>query len=306
MARPLIPPLAAVRVFEAAARHLNFTAAATELGMTQAAVSYQIKVLEDRVGAPLFLRQPRGVQLSRAGLNFAAKATDALDILSEAFAVAKGQTEETLAVSAAITFGTSLLAQRIGKFQIDNPSISVRIDVSQTLTDFDADGIDLAIRVGRGNWPDVRAQLLMPVTFTPMLSPTLAAGIGGIHKPADLLKLPVIELGDPWWRQWFREAGVEDVEFSGRQKLELGSQILEATAAVAGQGVGILTPALYRDELARGQLYQPFDLVCDDGTGYWLVYPENRKNLPKIRAFENWLKSEVADFKKASSITMYR
>ncbi|MCG8491470.1 MAG: hypothetical protein MI743_07635, partial [Sneathiellales bacterium] len=94
---------------------------------------------------------------------------------------------------------------------------------------------------------------------------------------------------------------VEDPDISSRQKLELGSQILEATAAVAGQGVGILTPALYREELARGQRYQPFDLVCDDGTGYWLVYPENRKNLPKIKAFEKWLKAEIADFQKSAN-----
>ncbi len=300
MYRSYLPPLSAVRAFEAAARHQNFTAAAEELGMTQAAVSYQIKILEDRVGAPLFTRKARGVQLSQAGAMFSTRATEALDILNEAFAQAKGQTEETLAISAAITFGTSLLAQRIGKFQIENPSISVRIDVSQTLTDFESDGIDIAVRVGRGNWPNLKSQLLMPVTFTPMLSPVLAEEIGGIEHPTDLLKLPVIELGDPWWRQWFREAGVEELEVSNRQKLELGSQILEATAAVAGQGVGILTPALYRSELARGQLYQPFDLVCDDGTGYWLVYPENRKNLPKIKAFEKWLKSEVADFQEAA------
>jgi len=300
MYRSYLPPLSAVRAFEAAARHQNFTAAAEELGMTQAAVSYQIKILEDRIGAPLFTRKARGVQLSQAGSLFASKATDALDILSDAFAQAKGHTEETLAISAAITFGTSLLAQRIGKFQIENPSISVRIDVSQALTDFETDGIDIAVRVGRGNWPNLTSQLLMPVTFTPMLSPALAEEIGGIKHPTDLLKLPVIELGDPWWRQWFRKAGVEELDVSNRQKLELGSQILEATAAVAGQGVGILTPALYRNELARGQLYQPFDLVCDDGTGYWLVYPENRKNLPKIKAFEKWLKSEILEFQEAA------
>lgn len=298
MYRPHLPPLSAVRAFEAAARHQNFTAAAEELGMTQAAISYQIKILEDRVGAPLFIRKARGVQLSETGIGFASKATDALDLISGAFAQAKGQLEDTLAISVMITFGTSFLAQRIGKFQIENPSISVRIDVTQNLADFETDGIDIAIRFGRGNWPNARSQLLMPVTFTPMLSPSLAEKVGGIHKPEDLLKIPGIELGDPWWQQWFQEAGVKDLDFSDRPKLELSSQLLEATAAVAGQGVGILTPDLYPNDLASGLLYQPFDLVCSDGTGYWLVYPENRKHLPKIRLFEKWLKSEVADFQK--------
>lgn len=298
MARSHLPPLAAIRVFEAAARHRNFTTAAAELGMTQAAVSYQIKVLEERVGAALFLRQARGVELSEIGAHFAQKSTDALDILSDAFAKAKGRTEETLEISVIPTFATNFLAQRIGCFQIDNPSIAVRIEVNQSLSDFASDGFDLAIRSGRGDWPGLKSHLLVPVEFTPMLSPALAEKAGGIHQPADLLRMPIIEPSDPWWHQWFQAAGLSDANLATQPGLQFGSQVLEANAAIAGQGIGILTPAFYREEIAQKRLYQPFDLVCSDGQGYWLVYPENRRNLTKIRLFRNWLQGKVDEFNR--------
>ena len=296
MTRSSLPPLAAVRVFEAAARHKNFTTAATELGMTQAAVSYQIKVLEERVGAALFVRQARGVELSEIGVQFAQRSTDALDILSDAFAGAKGRTEDTLQISAIPTFATNFLAQRIGCFQIANPSIAVRIVVNQALADFTSDGFDLGIRSGLGDWPGLKSHLLVPVAFTPMLSPSLAEKAGGLHHPADLLKLPIIEPAHPWWRHWFKAAGVRDADLATQPGLQFGSQLLEANAAIAGQGIAILTPAFHEDVIAQKRLYQPFDLVCSDGQGYWLVYPENRRNLTKIRLFRNWLQGEVSEF----------
>ncbi len=128
-----------------------------------------------------------------------------------------------------------------------------------------------------------------------MLSPDLAATIGGVNEPADLLKLPIIEAGDPWWQQWFEAAGLPDAAIGGDLGLRLGSQILEANAAMAGQGVGILTPAFYREAMAQNRLIQPFDLVCDDGRAYWLVYPESRRNAPKIKAFRKWIKAEMKD-----------
>lgn len=296
MLRPHLPPLAAIRVFEAAARHRNFTTAAVELGMTQAAVSYQIKVLEERVGAPLFLRLARGVELSEIGARFAQKSTDALDILSEAFSRAKGRTEETLVISVIPTFATNFLAQHLGCFQIDNPSIAVRVEVGQSLIDFASDGFDLAIRSGKGDWPGLKSHLLLPMVFTPMLSPALAEKVGGIHHPADLLQLPIIEPSDPWWKQWFETAGVPDADLASQPGLLFGSQILEANAAIAGQGTGILTPVFYQDAIEQNQLFQPFDLVCSDDTGYWLVYPESRRNLAKIKLFRSWLETTLANF----------
>ena len=296
MSRPPLPPLAAVRVFEAAARYGNFTTAAAELGMTQAAVSYQIKVLEDRVGAPLFHRQPRGVQVTEVGARFSERTTAALDMIAEAYAEAKGTTQGTLAISVIPTFATNFLARRLGRFQLANPEIAVRIEVSETLVDFNASDFDLGIRGGKGAWPGLSSHKILQTAFTPMLSPALAETIGGVSRPEDLLKLPILAHADPWWRLWFEAAGVDQVDLSDRAAQNFGAQVIEANAAMAGHGVVMLTPAFFRDELDMGLLIQPFDLTCDDGSAYWLTYPESRRNAPKIRAFRKWLDGEMASF----------
>lgn len=294
--RSPLPPLAATRAFEAAARHGSFTKAAEELGMTQAAVSYQIKVLEDRVGAPLFLRQARGVELTHAGGRFARRASESLDLLRDAYAEARGRDDETLVISAIPTFATNFLAQRLGCFQIDHPSLAVRVEVTQALSDFSTEDVDVAIRSGlEVAQPGLKCDMLMPAVFTPMLSPKLAESIGGVHTPEDLLKLPIIEPSDPWWPVWFAAAGIPDAQLTERPSLQFGSQILEANAAIAGHGVGILTRSFYLDAISQGQLFQPFDLTCDDGQRYWLVYPENRRSTQKIRSFRDWILGEVAD-----------
>ncbi len=296
-----LPPLAAIRVFEAAARHGHFTRAAEELGMTQAAVSYQIKLLESRVGTALFLRQPRKVVLTDAGRRLAPAVSDAFDQLKAAFAAVVGGAQGTLIVSVVTTFAVQWLAPRLGTFHLAHPDLAVRLDTSADLVDFSRQDVDLAIRAGAGAWPGLTAHLLVPAQFTPMLSPKLADGIGGVSKPSDLLRLPIIDSGDPWWRRWFEAAGVTDFALDDKPRSQLGAQTLDAAAAMAGQGVAILTPALYRTEHAQGRLVQPFDLVLDDGQGYYLVYPESRHNNPKIRAFRGWLLGELADSGAAHS-----
>lgn len=294
--RSHLPPLAAIRVFEAAARRGSFTRAAEELGMTQAAVSYQIKILEERVGGALFLRNARGVDLTDIGARMSRHSTEALDLLRDAFADARHRTEETLVISVIPTFATNVLAQRLGQFQIANPSIAVRVEVSQTMIDFSRDDFDLSIRSGDGDWPGLACHLLMRALYTPMLSPDLADQAGGIRVPTDLLNLPIIEPSDPWWRHWFAVAGYPDIKLMDGPNLQFGSQILEANAAIAGQGVGILTPSFYRDAVEHGQLYQPFETTCEDGKGYWLVYPESRRNSPKIRMFHSWLMAQMREY----------
>lgn len=298
MARTELPPMAAIRVFEEAARSKNFTVAAEKLGMTQAAVSYQIKVLEDRVGAQLFVRQARGVELSEIGRKFAGTATEALNLLADAYADARGLSQDTLSISVIPTFGTNFLAQHLGKFQLDNPKIAVRVEISEGLTDFNSDEFDLAIRGGKGEWPDLRSHILIPTQFTPMLSKELSDSIGGVREPADLLKLPILSHSDPWWQLWFTAAGLENQSLDNRPNRQFGPQILEANAAIAGQGVAMLTPAFFKAELARGQLVQPFDLLGDDGTGYWLVFPESNRLSPKIRKFRSWIEAATASYRE--------
>ncbi|NRG19457.1 transcriptional regulator GcvA [Rhizobiales bacterium] len=287
------PPLAALRAFEAAARHQSFTRAGEELGMTQAAVSYQIKVLEDRLGAPLFFRRPRQVTLTETGQRLAPEISRAFAILADAFTEARGIVEGTLTISTMQTFAAHWLVQRLGAFQLQNPSLAVRLDPSADLVDFSRDSVDVAIRSGNGKWPGLKAHLIMKADFTPMLSPELAERHGGVNSPEDLLRLPLLDPSDPWWPKWFAKVGINaEEELSRLRGSYYTVQTLEAGAAMAGAGVAILTPAFYKAELASRRLLQPFDLVAEDGRGYWLVYPENRGNSPKIRAFRDWILAE--------------
>jgi LysR family glycine cleavage system transcriptional activator len=289
-----LPPLQAIRVFEAVARHLSFTKAAQELGMTQAAARYQIKVLEERVGAPLFLRRPKQIELTEPGQRLAPAVSEAFSILGQAYAAARGGADGLLCVTTVLTFASNWLAQHLGSFQLAHPALAVRLDTSARLTDFAREDVDLAIRSGAGKWPGLEAHKLLDADFTPMLSPKLAASIGGVKEPADLLRLPILDPGDIWWSQWFEAAGVTGHDLAKRPGSSMGAQAYEANAAMAGHGVAILTRALFKNEIADGRLIQPFDLVGDDGHAYWLVYPTARRNVPKIRAFRDWILAEIA------------
>jgi len=290
-----LPPLAALRAFEAAARCESFTKAAKELSMTQAAVSYQVKVLEERVGSPLFVRRPRQVTLTETGQGLATAATDAFKRIAEAYESARTGGHGTLSISTIPTFAANWLAIHLGAFQIRHPRIAVRIETSDQLADLARDDIDVAIRSGvNGRWPGLDAHHLFRETFSPMLSPALADSVGGIREPADLLKLPIIGPGDHWWSIWFALAGVDAAQdLASRPRSQFGSQAYEGRAAVAGRGVGILTPAMFGQELASGTLVQPFDIVGQDDHSYWLVHEQARRNVPKIRAFRDWLVAEI-------------
>ncbi len=287
-------PLNGMRVFEAAARHLSFTKAGEELGMTQTAVSYQIKLLEEILGEQLFLRRPRQVALTEAGASLAPRVSEAFGLLQEAVANLRETAQVTLTIHSTATFAQQWLARRIGDFQIRHPNIAVRLETSSSVIDFNSTEADIAIRSGNGTWPGLHCQFLMRGDFTPMLSPTLAQSVGGIHRPEDLLRLRIIDPGDPWWRIWFSAAGIDDPDLESRPRSRLGAQSFEANAAIAGQGVGILTPTFYRNEVAMGLLFQPFDILGSDGRGYWLAYPEGKRKLPKIKAFHAWIVETLA------------
>ncbi|MXQ10807.1 transcriptional regulator GcvA [Microvirga makkahensis] len=288
-----LPPLSAVRAFEAAARHQSFTRAAEELGMTQAAVSYQIRMLEDRVGAPLFVRMPRQVVLTAKGKQLAPAVTEAFDALRAAFAGVEETVQSVLAITTLSTFVSNWLVPRLGRFQHLFPTIAVQISVSQEVVDLGQSGFDLAIRSGEGNWPGLAAHLLFPNFFTPVCSPDLIRGTD-LREPQDLLKFPIISPGDPWWRDWFTAAGLPDVDLSRRLDNSLGIQHLEGMAAIAGQGFALVNPYFFRADLAAGRLVQPFDLMATTSRGYWLVYLKARRRSPKIEAFRDWILSEVA------------
>lgn len=289
-------PLNAMRVFDAAARHASFTRAGEELGMTQTAVSYQIKLLEDLIGEPLFLRRPRQIVLTEIGQRLAPRVAEAFAVLSDAFASVLEDAEGTLVISSTYTIASKWLAPHLGSFHLQNPAVAVRLLTDQRLVDFSREAVDVAIRYGDGNWPGLACHRMMELTFTPMLSPKLADSVGGIERPEDLLKLPIFDPTDPWWALWFAEAGVLGVDLGDRPHTYLGTQTLEADTVMGGHGIAMLNPEFYVHEVALGRLYQPFDIACTDGKAHWLVYPESRRNVPKIKLFRNWLRSELPTF----------
>ncbi len=290
-----IPPLAAVRVFEAAARHENFTAAAGELGMTQAAVSYQVKLIEERLGVALFRREKRRASLTETGRRIAPQLTRAFDAMDATFASVRAEDEGLLmTVSTSNTFANTWLAWRLGAFQLAHPEMAVRLTTSDTLVDFAADDNDCAIRSGMGGWDGVSEDLLLTIDFTPMCSPGFLARQGGRIEPADLLHLSLISPQDVWWAWWLREAGVEVPEGAIRPGVRMDSQAHEGNAAIAGQGVAILTPFFWRHDLAERRLVRLSDQISTRGYGYWFVSPEHRRGVPKIKRFREWLLAEIA------------
>jgi len=284
-----LPPLPAVRAFEAIARRGTFTAAAAELGMTQAAISYQIKILEERVGEPLFVRRGRRAELTAGGARVASRLAIAFDEIEMAFDELTGESETVLRIATTASFANNWLARNIGAFQAEHPDIEIELEVSGAVIDLAEARIDVAIRSGRGDWPGLKSEHLATVDFTPMCSPAL---VEGRHLPLDAgkaLEMQRISPQDRWWPIWFRSAGVEIGDDLGRGGIRMDSQATEGQAALAGHGIALMTPMLWRPELASGRLICPFATIADEGTAYWFVHAENRRHTRKIARFRDWL-----------------
>ena len=299
-----LPPLAAVRVFEAAARLENFTAAANELGMTQAAVSYQVKLLEERLGAALFVREKGRARLTALGLRLLPQLTQAFDTIEAAFASQREEDEALLTVATTFTFANTWLAWRLGAFQVEHPDLAVRLATSNKLVDLKAGDADVAIRAGARPWEGLVSVELMKVDFTPMCAPSfwkrMTEQLGREPVPADLPNLPLISPEDYWWDKWLEAAGVEGVADRPRKAgLRLDSQADEGHAAMGGQGFVLLTPAFWKNDIRDGRLCQPFDLTATAGFRYWLCIAPERRNVPKIKRFREWLLHQVEQSKIA-------
>ena len=226
--------------------------------------------------------------LTDAGQRVAPRIAGAFDTLDAAFAQLRVEDESLLTVSTTQTFAGTWLAWRIGGFQLVNPATAVRLDVDDSMTDFARDAIDAAIRSGRGPWPGLAADLLLSIDFTPMCSPDFLAR----HEP--MLDLPLIVSDDPWWPWWLREAGVAVPDGAIRTpSIRMDSQSNQGNAAIAGQGIAMPTPFLQQNDMADGRLVQLFPQLCSRGYGYWLVVPEHRRQVLKIRRFRDWLLGEI-------------
>lgn len=293
-----LPPLTAIRAFEAAARNENFTAAAAELGMTQAAVSYQVKALEERLGAALFVREKGRARLTPLGARLLPTLSQAFDAMEAAFEAHRADDESLLTISTTSTFANAWLAWCLGRFQMRHADLAVRMTTSNEVVDLRSGDADVAIRGGTGHWEGVEKHLLVHSNFTPMASPDCLSEaeskLGRKVEPQDLLELNLITPEDDWWTQWFADAGIALEGMPKRRGVRLDNQANEGHAAMAGMGIALLTPFFWANDIAEGRLVMLFpDRISTRGWSYWLVYPPERRMVPKIKRFREWLLAEI-------------
>jgi LysR family glycine cleavage system transcriptional activator len=287
-------PLASIRVFEAAARLGSFTRAAEELGMTQAAVSWQVKALERRLDQPLFRRLPREVVLTPAGERLARAAGEAMTALRAAFADLADTGAGVLSITTLQTFANQWLAPRLGAFQLAHPAIAVRLDTSARVVDLLHEDADVAVRSSRqADWPGMEAVFLLPSAQTVLMTPKALAALGPSPGPAALLGAPRVG-SDAEWNAFFAAAGVAAPPAGGNvPRLAADNQIIEMAAGMARDEPAFGSPVMFAREIAEGRLAQPFDTYIGVGGGYWLVYPRDRRRARKIAAFREWLLDQV-------------
>ncbi|PST24218.1 hypothetical protein C7U60_09920 [Mesorhizobium plurifarium] len=200
--------------------------------------------------------------------------------------------ENVLSITAIHTFATNWLAPRLGAFQTAHRDLDLRLEAMSRVVDLRCEPFDVGIRAGNGRWPGLISHELMVEEFAPFCSPDFLAGAGNISAPSDLLTLPLLR-DDDWWRAWFKAAGVADSEPKISSSVFFNTQIVVSQAAIAGQGVALLTPALFAPDIKAGRLVQLFDVIARNGISLWLVYPEERESSRKIRVFREWLLDEI-------------
>jgi len=307
-----LPALNALRAFEAAARHLSFVQAARELHVTPAAISHQVKALEEDLAVKLFRRQARGLELTSAGRVCLPKLREGFDRLAEAVAqIRASDAPGTLAISSAPTFATKWLAPRLHRFVTAYPNLDVRINASTRLIDAtrnDAasgeaqsgspmEDADVAIRFGAGRYPEYRVDKLFPVSVTPLCSPRLLAGGQALREPADLRHHVLIhdniqsDDSRPLWQVWLEAAGIEGVDTT--RGLRFNHAVLALEAAADGLGVALGMPQIAALDLAAGRLVAPFALRLPIASAYYLLCASERCDRNDVAAFREWILQEA-------------
>ncbi len=302
-----LPSLNALRAFESAARHLSFTRAAEELHVTPAAIGHQIRTLEDYFGITLFVRHNRSLELTEGARTLLPGLSDGFSRVSSAVDLLRRKIEDRpLVVSIVPVFGKWLL-RRLDGFRESHPGIDVRFDATERVVDFARDRVDAAVRYGTGDYPGLHVDRLIIEEIYPVCSPELLEGSHPLREPADLQHHPLLDSGWnpsyptwPDWRMWLKAAGLADlpVEYGWQLEASSSSEALALEEAVAGRGVALASNIFAADDLAAGRLVRPFDVSFPVRFGYWLVCPENTADMPKTRAFREWLLDEVATFSR--------
>jgi LysR family glycine cleavage system transcriptional activator len=296
-----LPPLNALKVFEAAARHLSFTKAAEELHVTPGAVSQQIKLLEDYVGGRLFRRTKRALLLTDAAQASLPILREAFDKLEEASRILTARADsKRLTVSVAPSLAAKWLVPRLDRFHERMPDVEVWVSADMEVVDFAVDDVDLAIRYGGGRYPGLEVELLMEEQILPVCSPRLLTGAHPLRAPGDLAHHPLLHDGSPDqedlgatnWAMWLKAAGVAGIDCKRGAKFNQSSLVIEA--AVAGKGVALAKQAIALADLEAGRLVAPFDLSTPSNFSYYLVHPASKSRNAGVKAFKKWLHEEAA------------
>jgi LysR family glycine cleavage system transcriptional activator len=291
-----LPPLNAVRAFEAAARHQSFTRAAQELNVSQGAISRQVMILEDNLGKQLFRRLHREVQLTADGDSYFRAVQHALGILDAATAKTSTHgTDNTLNIKSLPTFAMRWLIPRLADFSVHHPSIRVRMTTSHELADFEREDVDAAVGYGHGNWKRLEAELLFNETIVPVCAPRLSGGGRPPRKPQELASFVLLHsMHRPArWRQWLDAVGVTDVRADDGPQFENSGMVCQA--ALDGLGIAIADLAFVKDDLAAGRLIVPFDFPLYRSIGYYLVYPRAKLRSAELTKFRLWLAEKARE-----------
>ena len=299
--RTNLPPLNALRTFEAAARYKNFSRAAEELRVTPSAVSHQIKELELRIGTALFLRRKKSLSLTEAGDVLLEGTHAAFGALSRAMDDLRALAHAPLlTVSVPPSVAMKWLVPRLDTFRSRYPEIDVRISTDNELPDLVSGDVDIAVHYGDGAYPGLVAELLVANSVAPMCSPKLLSGDQPLRTPKDLSRFTLLhdnggdEFGNPAydWGTWLRAHGASEVDATLGLQFNTSADVLNA--AVAGAGVAIGKTALAVDDLKSKRLVCLFDSVSPEAAAYYVVYAEQAANRAKVTAFRDWLFEEFA------------
>jgi LysR family glycine cleavage system transcriptional activator len=296
-----LPPLNALRAFEAAARHLSFAEAAVELHVTPAAISHQIKALEDDLGVKLFRRLNRAVRLTDAGQACLPGLRDGFERIADAVARARqGDSVGVLTVTASPAVAAKWLLPRLERFRERHPSIDLRIDASMRLVDLAREDVHVALRYGAGKYPGMHTELLLRSEVFPVCAPVLLKGKHPVREPADLRHhtlihdetIPLDPQG-PDWTMWLRAAGVTDID--ANRGLRFNQVALALDAAITGRGVTLTRDVFAAADLAAGRLVRPFAAATPVSFAIYVVVPPALVTAPKVKAFRDWLFEEAAE-----------
>ncbi|MFN3731564.1 LysR family transcriptional regulator [Comamonas testosteroni] len=281
-------PLNALRMFDAAARHLSLTRAAQELHVTQAAVSQHIRNLEERLGKPLFRRLPRGLALTDEGQALWPVVAQSFERIEQSLQqVAEPRPREILTVGVVGTFAIGWLIPRLSQFQQLHPYIDLRLLTNNNRVDLAGEGLDAAVRFGDGAWHGTHAQMLLRAPLSPMCTPVLAQQL---REPADLARQTLLRsYRTQEWEGWF--AGLDQTAPLARGAM-FDSSLTLAEAAAQGAGVALLPARMFEHMLQQGRLVRPFAHEVDTGA-YWLTYLKSRQASSALQTFRQWLMTQL-------------